>query len=367
MQRCRAPRLRIIAQFAEAELVVPTGPYAYRRFSREYQPFSGLCLDALAEAHRTGRFNRFALTGPRQTGKSILGCGLPAMYHLFEVQETTILAAPSLDMAADKWREDLKPLIEVSRYRDLLPRAGAASKGGTPRAVRFGNGRTLRFMTGGGGDKSRVGFNSRVLIITEADHFDTASETSREADKFSQLEGCLASFGRRAVVYLECTASIPEGLIWKTYQSGTASRIVRPCPHCRKWVTPEREHLRGWHEAENELQARRDARFVCPECSQPWTEEQRQAANRRAKLLHRGQTIDQAGTIDGEPPETLTLGFRWSAVDNHFRTAGDVAADEWKACARQGPRQQRKEDAAIHVALPSSRRKLTCNPSTGTP
>ena len=46
--------------------------------------------------------------------------------------------------------------------------------------------------------------------------------------------------------------------------------------------------------------------------------------------MHRGQTIDQAGTIDGEPPETLTLGFRSSAVDNHFRTAGDVAADEWK-------------------------------------
>ena len=66
------------------------------------------------------------------------------MYHLFEIQETVILAVPNLDMVADKWREDLKPLIEVSRYRDLLPRTGARARAARPRrsdsatAERFG-------------------------------------------------------------------------------------------------------------------------------------------------------------------------------------------------------------------------------------
>ena len=31
-------------------------------------------------------------------------------------------------MAKDKWREDILPVIEASRYRDLLPRQGGGSR-----------------------------------------------------------------------------------------------------------------------------------------------------------------------------------------------------------------------------------------------
>lgn len=34
--------------------------------------------------------------------------------------------------------------------------------------------------------------------------------------------------------------------------------------------------------------------------------------------------------ITGERPETFTLGFRWSAVDNMFTNAGLIAAEEWR-------------------------------------
>lgn len=351
---CRAPRVRPISRFAEEEIIFPTGPFAGRHFSRDRQPFAGLYLDAIDEAHRTGRWNRIFITGPTQTGKSVLGFVAPCLYHIFELRETVVLGVPDMELVADKWREDIQPAIECTRYREQLPREGAGSRGGKVEAIRFRNGATLRFMTAGGGDKARASFTSRVLVVTETDGFDVIGGTSREGDKFSQLEARLKAFGRHKYVYAECTVSIAEGRTWREYQAGTASRIIRPCPHCGVWVTPERKDLHGWQDAETVVQARRSAYFACPECAHPWTEEERRAANLQSKLLHRGQTIDGAGAIHGDLPETDTLGFRWSAVDNHFASAGDVGADEWTASREENEENVERRLCQFTWAVPPS-------------
>jgi hypothetical protein len=36
---------------------------------------------------------------------------------------------PDMDMASDKWREDILPIIERSKYRHQLPQKGSGSKG----------------------------------------------------------------------------------------------------------------------------------------------------------------------------------------------------------------------------------------------
>lgn len=343
--------MRSIAEFAQQEFVHSTGPYANRRFRRHRQPFSGLYLDTLSAAHRSGLYNTVAITGPRQTGKSQLGYVLTAMYHLFEVRETVILAAPTDDMAADKWREDILPAIEVSRYRDLLPTRGAGSKGSKAKAIKFKNGCTLRFMSAGG-KTGRVGVTARVLIVTEADQFGVAIQDSDNPDKFSELLHCTDAFRSRRQVYLECTVTVKSGLIWSKYLEGTASRIVRPCPHCKAWVSPEREHLVGWREAANEVEAGRKAHFVCPSCGIPWTDADRLAANLQGKLIHRGQEILPDGTIVGAAAETSTLGFRWSAVDNQFATAADLGAEEWKAKNARNRENAEKEMRQFVWAIP---------------
>src|SRR5690606_23777043 len=119
--------------------------------------------------------------------------------------ETAICGLPSMDMARDKWREDFLPAIEASRYRELLPRAGAGSRGGLVDAIKFRNGATLRFMSGGGDDKKRSAFTSRVLLVTEADGLDKSSSTSREASKIEQMAARTLAFGSRARIYKECT------------------------------------------------------------------------------------------------------------------------------------------------------------------
>ncbi|QDV25949.1 terminase gpA endonuclease subunit [Aureliella helgolandensis] len=327
LEQAKPRRMRSMRQFAEEEIVLPSGPYAGTRFRVHRQPYTGLWFDQVD----SGRWSRFVATGPTQSGKSISCFVIPLLYHLFEYGETVICGVPDMDMAADKWREDLLPIIERSRYRDQLPKQGSGSRGGLVQSLQFRNGATLRFMSGGGGDKSRAAFTSRVVVITETDGMDESGRKSREADKISQLIARTRAFGHRARVYMECTVSTEQGRTWQEYTRGTQSQIVLPCPLCGAWVSPEREQLIGWQEAESQLEARKTAAFSCSACQEPWSEPQRVEANRNCRLVHHGQTINSSGEIEGEYPETETLGFRWSAVNNLFATTGEIASEEWVA------------------------------------
>jgi len=323
----RVPVVRTIRRFAEEEIVIPEGPHAGERFRCDTQPYAGLLLDEIDRRF----WRRIAVVGPTQSGKSLVGYEIPIVYHLFEHGETTICGVPDMNMAADKWEMDLLPVIERTRYDRLRPRRGPGSRGGAVRnAVKFTNGATLKFMSGGGSDAKRSQYTARVAAVTEADKLDEPGGGSREGDKISQIEARTGSFADRARIYLECTASIERGRIWHEYQQGTASRIACPCPHCKAWVTPEREHLVGWQTAETLAQARKAARWCCPACAAVLTERQRRKMNERARLVHRGQRVTPKGRVLGPRPRTDTLGFRWNAFNNLFWTAADVAEREWK-------------------------------------
>ena len=326
LKRSRASKVRSIREFAESEIIIPDGPFEGRRFRCSRQPYTGLWFDAVD----SGNWNRFVATGPTQSGKTLTCFIIPLLYHLFEIGETVICGLPDMDMASDKWREDILPVIEKSRYRNLMPSKGGGSRGGKVEAIQFLNGATLKFMSGGGGDKSRAGFTSRVVVVTETDGMDQPGASSRESDKVTQLEARTRAYGSRKRIYLECTVSTQEGRTWQEYLNGTHSRIMLPCPHCHEHVLPERDHLQGWKSADSQAVARENGAFHCPACSMAWSESERIESNSDATLLHGNQQIHD-DRVHGDLPKTETLGFRWSAVHNLFLEAGDVAADEWRA------------------------------------
>jgi phage terminase large subunit GpA-like protein len=347
----RAPRLRSLRQFAEDELVIPEGKYRGLKLRIHRQPYVGLLYNEMAP----GRWRRTAIVGCVQAGKTFCGFVGPILWHLFEHRETVICGVPTMDVSADKWRDEILPAIRESRYESLLPKIGPGSRGGTGNltAVKFRHGPTLKFMSGHGGDEKRSSFTSRVVVVTEADKMDEAGESSRETDPVSQLEARTASYdARERRMYLECTASIPTGRIWREYVAGTESRIACPCPHCGEYVTPEREHLHGWEDAATKLQAQRVAYFVCPACEKPIDDDQRNEMNQRAVLLHRGQSIDAAGRITGEPPETDTLGFRWNAFNNLFWSMGAIGAQHWSAARAENEDAAERELQQFYWAKP---------------
>ena len=323
----RAPRLRTMRQFAEQEIVIPDGPYRGFRFSCERQPHTRIWFDQI-DSHA---WRRHVLTGPVQSGKSLIGFIIPACYHLFEHRETVILGLPSMEIAQDKWKVDIEPVIRASRYRDLIPSTGAGSRGGEFESITFKNGAVLKFMSGGGSDKKRSAFTSRVLIVTETDGLDEAGDNSREADPLRQLEARTASYGDKARIYLECTVSFEAGRTWQELKNGSDSKIALRCPHCLRWVTPERDSLIGWQEAPDEMTAYERAAYYCPNCGEMWNEDQRRKSHDGAKLIHKGQEITPEGEIIGDRPRTFTLGYRYTAANNFFRSAGEIGAAEWRA------------------------------------
>lgn len=317
---------RSMRAWAEDEIILPNGPHRGKQFRCHRMPASGLWFDLVDSR----RWQIHVATGPSQSGKTLCCFVIPTLYCLFEKQQDVIVGLPNLDMAASKWIKDLRPVIRESRYAEFLPVRGPGSKGATKlRVIEFQNGTHLTFMSFGGGDKSRAGETAPNLIITETDGGGEATETSDESNPIEQLLARTLAYDLDAFVVMECTVSTTIGQTWVRYQAGTASRIVRPCPACTHWVTPDREHFRGWQTADNEIDAGDMAGFCCPTCGVKWTDKQRFQANARSKIIHRGQAIDRSGTILGELPKTRTLGFRWSAVDNTFRSSAMLGSLEW--------------------------------------
>jgi phage terminase large subunit GpA-like protein len=260
------------------------------------------------------------------------------MYYLFERQENVIVGIPDINMAGDKWADDIRPAIAKSSYAHLLPKTGPGSKGaGKLQKITFEHGKFLRFMSAGGNDKQRAGATSRVLIVTETDGLDVVAESSQEGQtKIAQLEGRVRAH-EDAVKFFECTVSTEDAYTWKNYLAGTQSRIMHPCRGCGCWVSPEREHLIGWEDAQDEIEAAELGRFSCPECGILYSEDDRLQMNLQARLVHKGQEITPEGEIVGSPPRTLTLGFRWSAFQNLLSSTAKLSKEEWQAKRSEDP------------------------------
>ena len=322
---------RSMLEFAEAEVIIPDGEYAGLKFKASRNPFARLWFEGVD----SGSWSRFICVGTVQSGKTLVAFIIPICFHAVELGETVIIGCPTSEIAADKWRQDLLPIFQASSFAHLLP----SDNPRLPKdmAIPLRNGATLKFMTGGGGDKSRASYTSRVVVATEIDAFDVVGGTSREGSKWSQLMGRVKSYPRdRQRIYGECTPSLEDARVWASLKQGTDTRISLLCPHCAERVTAandvdDRKTLVGCQGCDSVIEASRSAAFACPHCGATWTEDERRTANEAAIMVHRGMEIDETGAITGDPPETDTFGFRWGPINNMLVPASTYGADVWEA------------------------------------
>lgn len=365
-ERAQPKRMRTMGEFAQQCVVLPPGgPRSGRLLRYEWQPWLRHWLEMIDIAQGRFDFNavpkskrpyyeqlrealryvrQFMLTGTSQAGKTLGGSCIPILYHTFEEREPGIYGVPDINMKADKWSDDLMPVIESSEFVSELPRTGPGSRGGTaPTRVKFQNGVWLRFMTGGGNDQARAGKTAKRLYVTELSGWGDSQETSKEGSKLDQLLARLNANLNESIAYTEGTLQDSEGVTWKEYKRGTGTYLVYACHQCGKTVRPERVHLVGWHDSEDDVEAQENSRWSCPECAKTWQEDERRDMLQHGRLMHRGQTINKKGEIEGVLPRTRLCSFRYMAFDNLFMPAGELGAKEWEAT--QNPDGDKKERA----------------------
>lgn len=323
----RRRRFRTHGQFAEDEIILPNGPFVNQRFRLSTQPFARLLYDEID----SGRYSEIIVTGPSQTGKTLIAWVIPLLHMLFEKCETCIAAVPDYDMVMDKWEQDIEPVLRLTRYWRYMPAMGRGSKGGRTAKITFKHGPELRWMTAGGGDKARAAYTARSVFMTETDGFDTQATTSTETSKIGQIEARQRAWKRhQRFTIKEGTLTTKNAHTWSRYCSGTCSVLQLPCPHCGEFGPLNRKDLHGWQSATTDAEAEEKSLFHCPACGESWTETERADANQRALLVHKGQSVVK-GKIVGPRPNTRTLGFRWSAANNLLVSAGDIGSDEFEA------------------------------------
>lgn len=319
--------IRSMRGFVESEIELPDGPRKGDHFDGGYPRWQGELLEMMADE----RWLEIWLTGPRQTGKTLLGFECPLLYHLFELQEDVVCLVPEMAKARMIWQKKIEPVIRRSAYAHLLPKTGKGSRGGGDLdLIIFENGVSMHFMSGGGADPPSSA-TARVGVITEANEM-RISETGDQGSPINAFKFCMASFGDSARIFGESIITTDACITWKQItEVGTDTRPHLRCPHCGFYQYPERERLVGWQEAADALEAAKGARYACVGCAVLWDEKDRAKAIDAARLVHQGQEIDTDGEITGEPPKTRVLGVRWNAMCHPLRTMGGIAEQEWNA------------------------------------
>jgi len=314
----------------EVNLPMDGGPHQGKRYQFRFQPITKHWANEIDR----GYWNEFIYSGPSQSGKSFSGYVCPLLYHALELNQSVGFGVPMEEMADDKWRADIKPVMLSSpRLRRQLPQSGSGSAGGKIRdSVAFANGSVAKILTAGGSDQAKAGYTLRTILITEAARFSHAAATSSEADPLEQLRARQRSVPvEERRTYIDGTKTIADELPWSLWETSSRSRILTQCPHCGKWNAPTRANLLGWENARTEIEAMERASWHCPDCGEGIDNDDRLAALADSRILHGDQTIDKQGNVTGDLPRTRRLFFDYGAWHNAFLSAADLAKDLWDA------------------------------------
>lgn len=133
-----------------------------------------------------------------------------------------------------------------------------------------------------------------------------------------------------------------ESGIWQKWQEGTRFHWAWQCPHCRGWFIPKFRHLH-WPKDATPSQALTGSYLLCPcdGCGGVIDEHHKAAMNETGVYVAPGQTIDDNGVVQGDPPESTTWSFWVSGLASPFVTFGQ-RAEAYVNALRAGDRDEQQ-------------------------
>jgi phage terminase large subunit GpA-like protein len=296
-----------------------------------YNPDSDPIQRWLIEQMDLGIWERIFWCAPPQFGgKTVVGILMPTLFALIVQRLPVGYALPTLQDLDKAWHTKLRPQLLASGFGDHLPLHGPGSKGGRGPAVQLRDPTTgdleghILFCAGGA-----YGDTVAAMFIDEADQFRKNDEPDIEAleDLWNRCNAYRSRALRIAVGTIEWD---DNSTIIAMVTGGTETRPWLRCPHCgtHQAIDPDKQLV---YDGDDDAAVVASARLVCSHCDVRWTEDDRQQAIRDLRMVHRGQTVDAKGDVQGLVPRTTSLGLIYSAFDCPHARLPELAREHWHA------------------------------------
>lgn len=274
--------------------------------------------DALLER---GPFRRIINVKPTQDGGTTIGQSAPQLYTAGVLGDPVVVGLPDMRLVGVQWRDKTQLLLRDSGLMSWMPTEGPGSEGASnPIELLLNDKAKLHWM--GAGASNEAGQAMITGRLLTRDEFD-----AMEAYLAALMTGRQDFFGGRSVTIDTSTIKHDvDSPIWQAFEASTAGHVEYACPRCGAWSWWRWKDVRAdWSSAPA---AQASVVVVCPRNGCVFDDRARRFEMIRlenARLVMRGQHVDEAGVVQGPLPETLDWGLFWSAIDSPLTDLADLA------------------------------------------
>ena len=259
-----------VSEFADAHLIVTSGPLAGTRWRTDFAPYQRGILDAF---HEPG-VETVVVQGSSQWGKTACAVAVVA-YHIGHDPCPILVVEPTVEpMARDFAKNRLDTVIEATPLlREAVSRKRTKGASNTTLAKTYRGG---SLAVGGANSASSLASRPvRLLVLDEVDRY--PAELPGEGSTLAIAMKRTQSFKRRRRVLMLSSPTLEGAPIDVWFQRGDRRRYFVPCPDCGHMHPYEWRNLKWDHDDPM------TARLECPACEYAIGDAQRVA------ILSRGE------------------------------------------------------------------------------
>lgn len=277
---------------------------------------------------RRTRFRRFIAVKPVQDGGTITTQSLVQLYVTGELGMPMVAGNPDMRLAGLQWRTKTKKLLQDSGRTSWLPEEGPGSEdAANPVQIQIRGRGELFFL--GAGASNEAGQAMITGYCLTRDELDSMAKYMAEL-----MVGRLEHYGRDAVIVDTSTIKDDEeSPILQAHELSTAGHVRFACLYCIRFVMWQWKHVEAdWSSASR---AAATVLMRCPNCKRTFDDKQRleMIHLENSRLVMKGQTVNDAGVVEGPEPDTNDWGLLWRAVDSPLTQLEDLAVKYQQAKA----------------------------------
>ncbi len=242
-----------VSEFADAHIILTSGPLAGARWKTDFAPYQRGIMDAV---HEKG-VQTVVVMGSSQWGKTSIAINMVA-YHIAHDPCPILVVEPSVDpMGKDFAKNRLDPVISATPILDAkLPKKRVKDASNTTLHKTFAGGSLA--IAGANSAASLAARPVRLLICDEIDRY--PHELPGEGNTLSIAIKRTQTYRQRKRIVMLSSPTLIDAPIHSWFKRGDQRRYHVPCPGCGVL------HPYRWMDVKWTDHDPATARLVCPDC-----------------------------------------------------------------------------------------------------